>query len=502
MRSHALLFREIHWIKPQLLKPSFSSYTGFAQPRTPTGHHGSTKKVKTPLQVTVADKPSTSGTDSNVEHPKPLSTTPAKVSVTRNTVICKSPVVQQENKGESPRLVPDSQEGAGADSLGIPQKGAVQKKMRRGKSGVTTGEGDGDLDDQSKISSPAKSAKEKKGLQNKDLGKASKKDGKTAQAQSKRSSREDSCEAVAVAAQDITDIPDTQSQSLISHDSEASQESHQSKGRKKGRKAATNPPSEGSKRTTRSSRASQAQGADKVSGLSQPLQPESKSRRGKRFKLYSETSLLMDSSESEDINGGSKTRGKGMKAIRRNDEASETVRETEEHAVTTLKGKGARTKKGKKKEEKEDLQVTEDQRYKSDKEVESKHMKPKGASKKGRNDITGPLMIEDNLSQDFIVPNMTVKGKPTRGVIDLTKDKMTSGDLMYNPDPLEEEEEHLTSRLPQIDERAAAKALAAENAGRYKICIFHLLERVVFVSSAPTLDPATIALGFMSKVLG
>ncbi|XP_030831095.1 uncharacterized protein LOC115920172 [Strongylocentrotus purpuratus] len=433
---------------------------GFAQHRTPTGHHGSTKKVKTPLQVTVADKPSTSGTDCNVEHPRPLSTTPAKVSVTRNIVICNSPVVQREGEGESPRPVPDSQEGAGAVSLGILQEGAVQKKMRRGKSGVTTGEGDRDLEDQSKISSAAKSSKEKKGLQNKDLGKASKKDGKTAQAQSKRSSREDSCEAVAVAAQDITDIPDTQSQSL---DSEASLESHQFKGRKKGRKAATNPPSEGSKRTTRSSRASQAHGADKASGLSQPLQPESKSRRGKRFKLYSETSLLMDSSESEDMNSGSKTGGKGTKAKRGSDKASDTVRETEEHAVTTSKGKGARTKKGKKKEEKEDLQVTEDQRYKSDKEVESTQMKPKGASKKGRNDITGPLMIEDNLSQDFIVPKATVKGKPTRGVIDLTEDKMTSGDSMYNPDPLEEEE-HLTACLPQIDERAAAKALAAENA--------------------------------------
>ncbi|XP_041484453.1 uncharacterized protein LOC121431049 [Lytechinus variegatus] len=419
---------------------------GFVQPKTPTGLHGSTKKVKTPLQVTVADKPSTSGTDS--DHPKPQSRTPAKVSVTRNTIVCQSPMVsQEETERKTPRLVANHLESASSDCDVVEQEVAVQKKATKGKG------------DQVEISSAKKSAKQ---TTVNDAGKYNVKKGRS------KKGKADQVVAVQSApnelSQNVTEIPDTQSQSLISQESEGSQGTQKTTGRKKGRKAATNPARDGSKRTTRSSRSSQAKDGDTASDMPQPLQTGSKSRGGKKFTLYSETSFLMDSSESEEKNTGGKTRGKGKKAPKVSNKKS-AVREMEESEGAAPKSKGGQTKKRKKQEERKDLQDTGRSSRKSEKETNETQTKGKWASKKIINGISEPLMIheEDNLSQDFVVPKTTVKGKQIRGVNDLKGDGMTTCNPMYNPDP-QEEQERQTSRLPQIDRKAAAQALAAENA--------------------------------------
>ncbi|XP_054772825.2 synaptonemal complex protein 2-like [Lytechinus pictus] len=419
---------------------------GFVQPKTPAGIHGSTKKVKTPLQVIVADKPSSSGTD--IDHPRPQSRTPAKVSVTRNTIVCQSPrVVQEETEQKTTRLVANRLESASSDCDGVEQEVAVQQKTRKGKR------------DQVETSSANKSAKQ---TAVNDAGKENVKKG-----QSKKG-KSDQVLAVQSSpnklSQDVTEIPDTQSQSLISQESEGSQGTRKTTGRKRGTKAATNPVSKGSKRTTRSSRVSQAKDGDTASDMPQPLQTGSKSRRGKKFTLYSETSFVMDSPEREEKNTGGKTRGKGKKAPKGSDEKS-AVREMEDSEGAAPKGKAGRTKMGKKQEEQKDLRDTGRSSRKSEKEANGTQTKGKCASKKIINDISEPLMIhvEDNLSQDFVVPKTTVKGKQIRGVSDLKVDGMTVRNLMYDPDP-QEEQERQTSGLPQIDRKAAAQALAAESA--------------------------------------
>ncbi|XP_072170414.1 uncharacterized protein [Diadema setosum] len=414
-----------------------ATHQGFVPPKTPTRGKKSMKKVKTPLQIKVSDKVQISS-DSDIGNSSKASTTPRKVSVCRATVSCQSPRYQVVQETKQPKqddqeclgiiILPDKRERKQNEEIG------EQKIVQSIESVTAKGEASLENVEQYTEEKTRQERRKKPKLGSRD--KALEMIGESSTTLVQQTTHDGN------ASGDIATRPYTRSQNEINQDVTDEHE-HKTKGKRKGGKS--DPASKSSGRVTRSSSSKKSSDEAAIpTTLQQSMTMNSKQRKGKKFKLYSDTTILMaetidqEQQQTEMTEKGRKNKRQKRVSQNQTDQGQATLR-NETDLLLTLKGKEKKTEKSQRKWK-------------------------KGKKEKPSSD---PCQNTGNVSEENRVPIKMSKEKPTKGVmqsdVERYKDsKLTADDLMNEPDSQDKDESYLP---PQIDENSAAHALAVEHAG-------------------------------------